>query len=62
RHYAEQACVIISSHRIDEISRFCMRLLILHQGKLVDDSRIEDDEQRNNLTAKFHQLTAQTNS
>ena len=62
RHYSEQACVIISSHRIDEISRFCMRLLILHQGKLVDDSRIEDDEQRNNLTAKFHQLTAQTNS
>lgn len=62
RHYAEQACVIISSHRIDEISRFCMRLLILHQGSLVDDSRIEDDEQRDNLTAKFHQLTAQTNS
>ena len=59
RDYANNACVIISSHRIDEISRLCMRLLILHQGNLVDDSQIENDEQRQNLTARFHQLTDQ---
>lgn len=59
RDYASNACVVISSHRIDEISRLCMRMLILHQGSLVDDSLIENDEQRQNLTAKFHQLTGQ---
>ena len=54
---AENATIIISSHRLDEISQLCQRLLILHHGKLVHDANICDQPADASLTELFHTLT-----
>ena len=53
---AEQCTVIISSHRLDEISQLCSRLLILHNGKFVHDADFCDQQQRENITALFNDI------
>ena len=42
RDLAKSATVIISTHILQEVQAVCERVLIMRQGKLVVDSRIED--------------------
>ena len=42
RELAKTATVIISTHILQEVQAVCERVLIMRQGKLVVDSRIED--------------------
>ena len=62
RSLATRSTVIISSHRLDEISQLCNRLLVLHQGKLVHDANIDGQSQRDKLAELFHQIISETSS
>jgi len=53
---AQQATIIISSHRLDEISRLCNRLLILHQGQFMHDAEITDELQYDHIEKIFSQI------
>lgn len=59
RSLATNSTVIISSHRLDEISQLCDRLLILHQGKLVHDANICDQSERDNLAELFQKIISE---
>ena len=56
RSLAERSTIIISSHRLDEISQLCDRLLVLHNGKFKHDADISDQQQRKNITALFNSI------
>lgn len=54
---ATDSIVIVSSHRLEEVAQSCDRLLILHQGRLVHDTTIDADSQRQGLAQLFADLT-----
>ncbi len=53
---AENTAILISSHRLDEISRLCNRLLILHQGKLQHDADVTDQQRHEDIDQIFKQI------
>lgn len=59
RTLANDCAIIISSHRLDEISRLCRRLLILHQGRLVHDLGMDESHDHKQVEALFMQVTGE---
>lgn len=53
---AQQAMIIISSHRLDEISRLCNRILILHQGQFMHDAEITDKQEYDHIEKIFSHI------
>lgn len=62
RSLSQHSSIIISSHRLDEISQLCGRLLILHRGKLAHDADICDQHQRENINSFFQQIISGSSS
>lgn len=54
--FAQQATIIISSHRLDEISRLCNRILILHQGQFMHDAAISDEQEYDHIEKIFSDI------
>jgi ABC-2 type transport system ATP-binding protein len=54
---AQDCCIIISSHRLDEIDRLCQRVAILHNGKIAHDVTIADTDNQHNLENLFAEIT-----
>ncbi|MBT8439558.1 MAG: ABC transporter ATP-binding protein [Gammaproteobacteria bacterium] len=54
---AQDSCIIISSHRLDEIDRLCQRVAILHNGKMAHDVTIADTDIAHNLENLFAEIT-----
>lgn len=50
RMLAENATVIVSTHILQEVQAVCQRVLILRNGKLVVDSRLEELQRRGALS------------
>jgi ABC-2 type transport system ATP-binding protein len=53
--------IFLSSHLLDEVSRLCSRIGILHQGRLIAEGTIEELKQKTNLkdlTEVFLHLTS----
>jgi ABC-type multidrug transport system ATPase subunit len=54
--------IFLSSHLLDEISRLCSRIGILHQGRLIAEGTVDELKQKTklkDLTEVFLHLTAQ---
>jgi len=54
---AQNCCIIISSHRLDEIERLCQRIAILHNGKIAHDVMAADTDDAHNLETLFVEIT-----
>jgi len=54
--------IFLSSHLLDEVSRLCSRIGILHQGHLIAEGTVEELKQKTNmkdLTEVFLHLTSE---
>ena len=54
---SQNCCIIISSHRLDEIDRLCQRIAILHNGKIAHDVTVADVDDEHNLETLFAEIT-----
>jgi len=54
---SRDCCIIISSHRLDEIDRLCQRIAILHNGKIAHDVTVADTINEHNLETLFAEIT-----
>lgn len=59
RALASEGSVILSTHLLGEAEQVCDRALILRQGKLVFDGRIDDLRQHRDIEVGFLQLSAE---
>ncbi len=59
---AKECCIIISSHRLDEIDRLCQRVAILHNGKIAHDVTVADADDGHNLENLFTEITGDRQS
>ncbi|MEM7785586.1 MAG: ATP-binding cassette domain-containing protein, partial [Planctomycetota bacterium] len=53
----ETKTVLLSTHILQEVEILCSRVILIDQGKLVFDDAIDQMGQRQELEARFHQLT-----
>ena len=54
---SRDCCIIISSHRLDEIDRLCQRIAILHNGRIAHDVNVADAGDEHNLEKLFAEIT-----
>lgn len=53
----ETKTVLLSTHILQEVEILCSRVILIDQGKLVFDDAINQMGQRQEMEARFHQLT-----
>ena len=59
---ASDCCIIISSHRLNEIDRLCQRVAILHQGRIAHDINVREADDEHNLEKLFAEITGNKSS
>lgn len=57
----ENKAILFSSHKIEEIEKLCDRVVIIHQGRILDDAGIPEMEEKYNgdLRQTFLRLTGE---
>lgn len=56
RHVGQHKVVLLSTHIMQEVEAMCSRAIIIHHGRIVDDTPLSHNA-ANELTEKFHKLT-----
>ena len=56
RHHAGTRGVILSTHLLEDVSTLCNRVLLLHEGRLIDTQTVDADLPHSALLARFRAL------